>query len=62
MTTEEKVQNEIRELAEILMGSTSLPASIELLNDFAYKCWEHGACEAQRDAVCEIREHYQPCR
>ena len=54
MTTEEKVQNEIRELAEILMGSTSLPASIELLNDFAWSCWNKGYYEAQRDAAQEI--------
>ena len=51
-------QQEIRELAEILMQSENLEASIILLNDFAYKCWEKGAVEAQNDAAREIRENY----
>ena len=53
-----KEQQEIRELAEILMQSENLEASIILLNDFAYKCWEKGAVEAQNDAAREIRENY----
>ena len=53
-----KEQQEIRELAEILMQSESLEASIILLNDFAYKCWEKGALEAQNDAAREIMKNY----
>jgi hypothetical protein len=53
-----KEQQEIRELAEILMQSENLEASIILLNDFAYKRWEKGALEAQNDAAREIRENY----
>lgn len=47
MTQQDREQQEIRELAEILMQSENLEASIILLNDFAYKCWEKGAVEAQ---------------
>lgn len=54
----QKEQQEIRELAEILMQSENLEASIILLNDFAYKCWEKGAVEAQNNAAREIRENY----
>ena len=53
-----KEQQEIRELAEILMQSENIEASIIILNDFAYKCWEKGAVEAQNDAAREIRENY----
>ena len=53
-----KEQQEIKELAEILMQSENLEASIILLNDFAYKCWGKGAVEAQNDAAREIRENY----
>jgi len=54
----EKEQQDIKDLAEILMQSKNLEASIILLNDFAYKCYQQGALEAQNDAASEIRENY----
>ena len=53
----EEKQKEIEELAELLMQSTSLPASIEILSNFADKCWQDGACEAQNDAAKYIGDN-----
>jgi len=55
-----KIMNkqEIEALAELLMQSDSLGASVIMLNDFADKCWQEGAVYAQNDAAKEIREHY----
>ena len=53
-----KEQKEIYELAELLMQSENLEASVIILNQFADKCWQDGAMEAQNDATKEIREHY----
>ena len=53
-----KEQKEIYELAELLMQSENLEASVIILNQFADKCWQDGAMEAQNDAAKEIREHY----
>jgi len=53
---------ELEELAELLMQSENLAASVEMLKQFADKCWEEGACEAQSDAAKYIGEnmvHYQ---
>lgn len=55
---ENKQQKEIFELAELLMQSKNIEASVILLNDFAEKCWQQGALEASNDAAKEIREHY----
>jgi hypothetical protein len=60
MTKEQ--QKELEELAELLMQSESLAASVEMLKQFGEKCWQEGACEAQNDAAKYIGEnmvHYQ---
>ena len=60
MTKEQ--QKELEELAERLMQSENLSASVEILREFAEKCWQEGACEAQNDAAKYIGEnmvHYQ---
>jgi len=54
----EKEEQEIQELAELLMQSTNLKASVILLSQFADKYWNKRAVEAQNDAAKEIREHY----
>lgn len=56
MTTEE-----IYELADLLMQSETLEASAIILRDFAEKCYQEGAVDAQNDAAKEIREHYVEC-
>ena len=58
----EKEEQEIQELAELLMQSENLKASVIMLNEFASKCWQDGAMEAQNDAAKEIREHYVAVR
>jgi len=60
MTKEQ--QKELEELAERLMQSENLDASVEMLKQFGEKCWQEGACEAQNDAAKYIGEnmvHYQ---
>ena len=60
MTKEQ--QKELKELAELLMQSENLAASIEMLKQFAGKCWQEGACVAQNDAAKYIDEntvHYR---
>ena len=39
------------------MQSDNLAASVEILREFAEKCWQEGACEAQNDAAKYINEH-----
>ncbi len=53
-----KQEKEIYELAELLMQSENLEASAIILRDFAEKCYQEGAVDAQKDAAKEIREHY----
>ena len=53
-----KQEKEIYELAELLMQSENLEASATILRDFAEKCYQEGAIDAQNDAAEEIREHY----
>ena len=53
-----KQAEEIYELAKILMQSESLEASAIILRDFAEKCYQEGAVDAQNDAAKETREHY----
>ena len=53
-----KQEKEIYELAELLMQSENLEASAIILRDFAEKCYQEGAVDAQNDAVKEIQEHY----
>ena len=53
-----KQEKEIYELAELLMQSENLEASAIILRDFAEKCYQEGAMDAQNDAEKEIREHY----
>lgn len=53
-----KQEKEIYELAELLMQSENLEASAIILRDFAEKCYQEGAVDAQNDAAEEIREHY----
>ena len=60
MTNEQ--QKELEELAELLMQSENLAASVEMLKKFGDKCWQEGACEAQNDAAKYINEntvHYR---
>lgn len=55
-------EQELQEIAERLMQSENLTASVEILREFAEKCWQEGACEAQNDAAKYIDEnmvHYQ---
>ena len=54
----ENNEKEIYELAELLMQSENLEASVIMLRTFADKCWQDGEVEAQDDAAKEIREHY----
>ena len=56
--TKQEQEKEIYELAELLMQSENLEASAIILRQFAEKCWQEGALEAQNDAAEEIREHY----
>jgi len=49
---------EIYELAEILMHSKNLEASVIILTDFAEKCYQEGAVDAQNDAAKEISKNY----
>ena len=51
-------EKEIYELAELLMQSANLEATATILRDFAEKCYQEGAIDAQNDAAEEIREHY----
>ena len=53
-----KQEKEIYELAELLMQSENLEASVIILRDFAEKCYQEGAVDAQNDAEKEIRENY----
>ena len=53
-------EKEIKELAEFLMQSENLSASIIILEGFAEKCYQEGALDAQNDAAKEIRENYSP--
>lgn len=53
-----KQEKEIYKLAELLMKSENLEASAIILRDFAEKCYQEGAVDAQNDAAEEIREHY----
>jgi hypothetical protein len=53
-----KLEKKIYKLAELLMQSESLEASATILRDFAEKCYQEGAIDAQNDAAEEIREHY----
>lgn len=53
----DKKEQELREIAERLMQSENLEASVEILREFAEKCWQEGACEAQNDAAKYINEH-----
>ena len=50
-------EQELQEIAERLMQSENLAASVEILREFAEKCWQEGACEAQNDAAKYINEH-----
>lgn len=54
------MNEEIKELAELLMQSQNLNASIIMLEEFAEKCYQQGAVDAQNDAAKEIRENYIP--
>lgn len=56
MKSENKEQK-LQEIAEKLMQSDSLEVSVEILREFAEKCWQEGACEAQNDAAKYINEH-----
>ena len=53
-----KQEKEIYELAELLMQSENIEASAIILRDFAEKCYQEGAVDAQNDAAKEIHEHY----
>src|SRR5690606_24045044 len=53
-----KQEKEIYKLAELLMQSKNLEASATILRDFAEKCYQEGAIDAQNDAAEEIREYY----
>jgi len=55
-----KNEQELYDLAELLMQSKNLEASVKILRDFSEKCYQEGACDAQNDAAKEIREHYIP--
>lgn len=48
-------EQELQEIAERLMQSENLAASVEILREFAEKCWQEGACEAQNDAAKYIK-------
>jgi hypothetical protein len=50
-------EQELQEIAEMLMQSENLAASVEILRQFADKCWQEGACEAQNDTAKYINEH-----
>ncbi len=50
-------EQELQEIAELLMQSENLAASVKILRQFADKCWQEGACEAQNDAAKYINEH-----
>ena len=50
-------EQELQNIAEQLMQSENLAASVEILRQFAEKCWQEGACEAQNDAAKYINEH-----
>lgn len=45
-----KQEKEIYELAELLMQSENLESSAIILRDFAEKCYQKGAVDAQNDA------------
>jgi len=47
-------EKEIYILAELLMQSKNLEASATILRDFAEKCYQEGAIDAQNDAAEEI--------
>ena len=51
-------EQELQEIAERLMQSEFLAASVEILREFAEKCWQEGACEAQNNAAKEIEKNY----
>lgn len=50
----------IYELAELLMQSENLEAIVIILSGFAEKCYQEGAVDAQNDACKEIHENYIP--
>lgn len=55
-------EQELQEIAKLLMQSKSIDASVDILRGFAEKCWQDGACEAQNDAAKYINEntvHYR---
>ena len=37
-------EQELQEIAERLMQSENLAASVEILREFAEKCWQEGTC------------------
>jgi len=53
-----KHEKQLNYLAEILMQSENLSASVEILREFAGECYEDGAVDAQNEACREIQEHY----
>jgi len=53
----DNTEQELQEIAEQLMQSKNLAASVEILRQFDEKCWQEGACEAQNDADKYINEH-----
>ena len=52
-----KQEKEIYELAELLMQSENLEASATILRDFAEKCYQEGAVDAQNDCDHEWLNH-----
>jgi len=55
-----KDEKEVYELAELLMQSENLEASVFMLMEFAEKCYIEGALDAQHDACNEIQKNYTP--
>lgn len=53
-------EKELEELAELLMQSENLQASVEMLKEFETKCWQKGTNEEQNDASKDIRDNYIP--
>ena len=53
----DKNYKKLEELAELLMQSENLDASLEMLKQFGEKCWLEGACEAQNDVAKYIGEN-----
>lgn len=47
----EVIEKEVEEIAEILMLSNSILASIEILKTFAYECYEKGFSDAVSDTL-----------